>query len=108
MADIEARVATRKVLRCRAKVMVTGVPVLPARTVDVSVSGISLLLEQSLPSGQSCVVAFETPVRGTLRRIIASAKVVYSVCGADGFRLGFQFVQLDAGNTALITEIVNS
>lgn len=106
MAEPETRIATRKVLRCRAKVLLNGGrPPLMGRTVDISLSGISLMLGESLPAGESCVVAFETPVNGNMKRVIASVKAVYSICGADGFRVGFQFVNLDMANTAIINSI---
>jgi len=110
MAESETRIAPRKVLRCRAKVMLNGGrPPMMGRTVDISTTGISLVLDVPLPTGESCVIAFETPVKGTVRRVMASANVVYSIfSSADGFRHGFQFVQLDAANTSIINQIINS
>jgi hypothetical protein len=107
MAEPDTRIAPRKVLRCRAKVMLNGGrPPVMGRTVDISTSGISLMLDVSLPAGESCVISFEAPVNGTMRKLMVSAKAVYSICGADGFRIGMQFVQLDAANTSMINELV--
>jgi hypothetical protein len=103
----ETRVAPRKVLRCRAKVMLDGGrPPMMGRTIDISISGICLMLESPLVAGESCVIAFEAPVNGTMRRIMVSAKTVYSIYSSDGFRIGLQFVQLDAANTSIINQIV--
>jgi hypothetical protein len=41
-----------------------------------------------------------------MRKVMVSAKSVYSICGADGFRIGLQFVQLDAANTSIINALV--
>ncbi|MGZ3159195.1 MAG: PilZ domain-containing protein [Burkholderiaceae bacterium] len=107
MAEPETRVAPRKVLRCRAKVMLSGGrPPMMGRTVDISLSGICIMLEAPLPAGESCVIAFEASVNGTMRRVMASAKIVYSIFSGEGFRIGLQFVQLDAANTSIINEIV--
>lgn len=106
MMETETRIAPRKILRVRAKVMLNGGrPPVMGRTIDISTSGISVMLEDSLAAGESCVIAFEAPIRGTIRKVMASAKAVYSICGADGFRTGFQFVQLDAANTSIINEL---
>lgn len=75
------------------------------RTVDISTSGICLLLEGPLVAGESCVVAFEAPVNGTVRKVMVSAKAVYSIYSGEGFRIGFQFVQLDAANTSIINQL---
>lgn len=107
MAEPDTRIAPRKVLRCRAKVMLNGGrPPMIGRTVDISISGICLMLEAPLTAGQSCVIAFEAPVNGTMRKVMVSAKAVYSICGNEGFRIGLQFVQLDAANTSIINQIV--
>lgn len=107
MAEPDTRIAPRKVLRCRAKVMLNGGrPPLMGRTVDISTSGICLMLDGPLVAGESCVIAFEAPVKGTMRKVMASAKAVYSICSGEGFRIGFQFVQLDAATTSIINEIV--
>lgn len=105
--ESDTRIAPRKVLRCRAKVMLDrGRPPMMGKTVDISVSGICIMLEGSLATGESCVISFEAPVKGTMRKVMASAKAVYSICSGDSFRTGFQFVQLDAANTSIINEIV--
>jgi len=107
MADSEPRIAPRKVLRCRAKVMINGGrPPLIGRTVDISISGLCVMLESPLVAGESCVIAFDAPVNGTMRKIMVSAKAVYSIYGGEGFRTGFQFVQLDAANTSIINQLV--
>jgi c-di-GMP-binding flagellar brake protein YcgR len=107
MAEPDTRIAPRKVLRCRVKVMLNGGrPPLIGRTVDISISGICLMLETPLAAGESCVIAFEAPVNGTMRKVMVSAKAVYSIFSGEGFRIGLQFVQLDAANTSIINQIV--
>lgn len=76
------------------------------RTVDISISGICIMLDTPLATGESCVIAFEAPVKGAIRKVMVSAKAVYSICSGDGFRIGLQFVQLDAASTSIINDIV--
>jgi hypothetical protein len=104
----ETRAAARKILRCRARVgLQTGVA-LNARSIDISISGMCLMVDGPLSAGQSCMLMFETPIKGVPKQINVVAKVVYSICGSDGFRAGFQFVQPSATNTALINALVES
>jgi hypothetical protein len=107
MAEPDIRIAPRKVLRCRAKVMISGGrPPLNGRTVDISTSGICIMLEAPLQAGESCVISFEAPVKGTIRKVMVSANAVYSIYSGEAFRTGFQFVQLDAASTSIINELV--
>jgi c-di-GMP-binding flagellar brake protein YcgR len=108
MAESETRIAPRKLLRCRVKIMLNGGrPPILGRSLDISMSGMSIFLESPLAAGEQCVIAFETPVNGNLKRVMASAKVVYNIfSSSDGFRHGLQFVQLDAANTSIIGQII--
>lgn len=102
----EARIAPRKAIRCRAKIVLDDKISLDARTVDISSSGICMILAEQLPAGRACLIAFDIPINGKMRKIRAVAKAVYSICsGTEGFRVGFQFVQVDAATTMTITEL---
>ena len=103
----ETRTYPRKVLRCQARVALPGMPALRAKTVDVSLGGICLVVPEQLPSGQTCNVGFEAPLNGKMVRVFAVAKVVYSILtGTEGFRTGLQFVELDAANNKLLAEVM--
>ena len=77
-----------------------------ARTVDISLGGICMLVPEQLPVGQSCHVGFEAPLNGKSVRVIAMAKIVYSILSTDGFRTGVQFTQLDAANNKTLAELM--
>ena len=104
----DTRIAPRKVLRCRAKVVLQAGSALAGKTVDISASGICVMVDNPLQAGQICMIIFETPIKGVPKQVNVVAKVVYSILGTDGFRTGFQFSQLTPANTALINEIVAS
>jgi len=77
------------------------------RTVDISLGGVCLLVPEQLPVGQTCHVGFEAPLNGKLVRVIATAKIAYSILsGTDGFRTGVQFLQLDAANNKTLAELM--
>ncbi|HYD94344.1 MAG TPA: PilZ domain-containing protein [Noviherbaspirillum sp.] len=106
-AKSETRSYPRKVLRSRARIALPGKPTIHAQTVDISLGGICVMVTEQLPVGQSCNVGFEAPLNGSMVRVFASAKVIYSILrGTDGFRTGLQFVQLDAANNKLLAEIM--
>lgn len=104
----EGRVASRKILKVRARVVLQSGGNFPGRTVDISISGICVMLESPVQPGQVCMILFENLVKGVLKQVSASGKVVYCICGKDGFRTGFQFNQLTPANTAVINDIVAS
>jgi c-di-GMP-binding flagellar brake protein YcgR len=107
MTKSETRTYPRKVLRGQARVALPGAPALRAKTLDVSLGGICLLVPEQLLPGQTCNVGFEAPLNGQMVRVFATAKVIYSILsGTDGFRTGLQFVQIDAANNKLLAEIM--
>ena len=63
-----------------------------AKTLDVSLGGVCLIVPEQLPAGQECNVGFEAPLNGSMVRIFAMAKVIYSILtGTEGFHTGLQF-----------------
>ena len=103
----ETRTYPRKILRGQARVALSGMPAMRAKTVDVSLGGICLFVPEQLRPGQICNVGFEAPADGKVVRVFALAKVVYSIlAGTDGFRTGLQFTELDAANNKLLAEVM--
>lgn len=103
----EIRAYPRKIMRCQARIALRGMAPMRARTVDVSLGGLCLLVEEQLPVGQLCDVGFEAPLNGRMVRVIGSAKVVYCILsGTEGFRLGLQYVELDPNNNKTLAELM--
>ena len=66
-----------------------------------------MMLPEQLRAGQQYSIAFDPQINGKACRIVASAKVVYCILsGSDGFRVGFQFLQLDAENNKTLAELM--
>jgi c-di-GMP-binding flagellar brake protein YcgR len=103
----EIRNFPRKIFRCQAKLALSGTAPVQARTVDISLGGLSLVVPGQLHIGQTCDVEFEAPLNGKTVRVIASGKVVYCIHGeTDGFRIGLQFMQLDAAISKTLAELM--
>jgi len=93
----DRREAVRRHLRGPALVLLPGQPGRVGRTVDVSETGMCVMLPDDLPGGTECMVGFELPDKaGARKRVQSRARVVHSVLSTqgDGFKLGMQFVQV--------------
>jgi c-di-GMP-binding flagellar brake protein YcgR len=103
----ETRNYPRKLMRCQARIALPGGESLRGRTLDVSLSGLSVYVVEQLRVGQACMIAFEARLQGETRQVTASAKVVYSIlAGTDGFRTGLQFADIDAANNRTLAELM--
>ena len=103
----ETRSTPRKTLRAPARVILPGLAPLKAKTMDISLGGISVIMAEQLPAGQTCTVAFEAPLKGNMVRVVAVAKIVYTILkGIEGYRTGMQFVEIDAANNKTLVELM--
>lgn len=94
-------------MRCQAIVVVPGNNPVRCRTLDLSLGGLSLMLSEQLRVGQECTIGFEAPLDGKMVRVMGQAKVVYSIlAGADGFRIGMQFTNMDAANSKIVAQLM--
>lgn len=100
------RAAPRTRLRERAQVAVPGEPVLGGTTIDISTSGVSIMVHEQITSGAACWVRFEIPDGGGKNIVQAQARAIYCVCvGQQGFRVGFQFTFKDPERTRRINAL---
>ena len=100
------RVNPRSRLRERAQVALPGAAVLGGTTIDISTSGVSIMVHEQIANGTECWVRFEIPDCGRKNIVQAQAKAIYSVCvGEQGFRVGFQFIFKDVERTQLINAL---
>lgn len=102
----DTRSFPRKIMRCALTLVVPGAAPIRARTLDISLGGISVMVGEQLRVGQNCTVGFEAPLNGKPVRVTATAKVIYSILsGTDGFRVGLEFVHLDPANHKIVAEL---
>lgn len=90
--NAEARVAERKKVSGRARVNVAGGSTVSGKTIDISLSGVCILMEDMLPSKKLCSLEFDIFHVGTRYVFGVQAVSVYSVLvSGKGFKVGFQF-----------------
>lgn|SRR5574340_419740 len=105
----EQRKTPRKNLRRPATVVMDGAVRLGAKTQDISIGGVCLLLPRHIARGQLCSVEFVIPLRGQHLGVRTTGKGAYSVCvGVEGFRVGLEFVDIDERSLAAIRAYMNA
>jgi hypothetical protein len=95
-APHDARKAPRLVFRRPAVLYIDERHAVPARTLDISVSGICIQADVSLPVDSICTVEFNASYTRDPLPLRLRGRVAYCVlAGAAGFRIGFQLLSLD-------------
>ncbi|MET3131301.1 hypothetical protein AAKU55_001560 [Oxalobacteraceae bacterium GrIS 1.11] len=82
--------------------VIDGTPPVAARTLDVGSGGVSATVAESLRVGMKGRISFEMYIDGKSHLIDVRIAVSHCVLGNDGFKVGFQFANLDlAGVNAI-------
>lgn len=103
----DARTEVRTLLRCNAQILFRDAPPMPARTVDISTKGICVIVPQDLARGQECGITFKTSIDGDQVEVNVVGKVVYSICvGTQGFRIGYQFTNVEPASRHAIDQLI--
>lgn len=103
----DLRHEARKILHCAAKIVPNNATQIKARTIDISMSGISLMLDEPVAISQQCSISFEAPAGTKIVKIDVTAKSLYCTCvGTSGFRVGFQFDQKNEAAMKLIRQLL--
>lgn len=93
-------------MRAKAVVAMDGMPPLPARTLDIGASGMSLTFEHKLEVGHLGKVSFELFLDGKAHIVTCRSKVSYCIFSGDHFKIGYQFVNLDPAALNAITRFL--
>lgn len=97
----------RKILRTRAEIRLDAERRFHARTIDISIAGMSLMSPQALNIGAGLTVIFQIPAQGKLETVNAAASVLYNTADrAEGFRLGLRFNDHDSLRDDLIASLL--
>lgn len=92
-ADAAGRVKT---LRWPASLRLGHTTHLPGRAIQISSSGVGLLLDRPVREGETGLVRVDAFVAGNPVRLQARTSVVCCTCvGMDGFRISLRFQELD-------------
>lgn len=89
--------ATRvKVMRWPASVRLGHATVITGKAIQISSSGVGLLVDRTVREGETALVRVDAFVEGMPVRLQARTSVVCCTCvGMDGFRISLRFQELD-------------
>ena len=100
---MEVQRPARYPIRGRAQVAIPNHVVLPGHTLDISIGGVCIVVDEKLPLNISYPIRFEMTVNGKVEVITTTARAVYGVFASQGgFRVGFQFIDAEPKRTDLI------
>lgn len=90
---VESRTAVRKKINGRARVYLPdGGNFIAGKMVDISVSGVCIMMDAPFPIKRTCNLECEVFYQGQRQLFSTQAVSVYGVlAGTAGFRVGFQF-----------------
>jgi c-di-GMP-binding flagellar brake protein YcgR len=100
------RQASRKILRCKALVRMESGEILTGKTLDISIGGLCLVLENSLPEKVLCEVRLDFFLEGKPTRIQSKTRVVSCICTNHTYRVGLQFLVIDPKQVDIISRIL--
>ncbi|MBI1906687.1 MAG: PilZ domain-containing protein [Rhodocyclales bacterium] len=104
----ERRTDHRRPLRTPVTIVAPGKGAREGKTLDLSLSGLSVVVREPLAVHDQCALRLLLPVGGKRCSVDARATVVYCVCsGMDGFRLGLRFGTMSNEAAALIARYMN-
>ncbi len=109
-ASAERRVHERRTLHGTALLLLPGNKTMEVRTADISVGGIGIIAEANPRLGSSFTIRVTLPrkPRGNCSFKVG-VRVMHSVFASTegGFKIGLQFLQLDALGAAAIDEYLH-
>ncbi len=108
LGEKDARAAPRKIIRCPARITLPGTVTIKARTFDISMAGMSLIVDSPLPLNERYQVAFETLAGSKVLKLNITARAIHcSLSGTEGFRVGFHFEKNDEATLKAIRQLLS-
>jgi hypothetical protein len=96
---------TGRIVRYPTKVIVGGSTVFDGQMTNLSAQWAIVMLQRQLPHGQLCILDFGLMIDGRKQPLKVKSRISFSVCtGIDGFRVWFQFLELDNNTRNTLTE----
>ena len=96
-STLERRAQARKVLRTRVVLTLPNARPVEGRCIDISASGMGLVVDFNLPSASPCQLAFVVRFNDeSTYTAEVSGRIAYCMLGNDmsGFKIGVQFIGL--------------
>lgn len=92
----EKRKTDRKMVKVKTLVKLDGGEAIMGRSFDLADTGVGVVLEVPLKTGVQARVSIGLLVNGVVSPIHTQARVQYCIFSNGEYRIGFQFVQLEA------------
>ena len=103
---VDQRSVARKILRSKVVAVMDGMPPQQGRTIDISANGLSITFDHKLAVGHMGQVSFELFLDGKAQILTCRSKVMYCIFSGDHFKIGYQFLNLDATQTGAINKFL--
>lgn len=95
--EFDRRKSQRKLFHTGARLILQNSSFFNARTLDLSMTGVSIVTAVVPPQGAACTIKFSVPLatRGS-RNIEVAARIIYSILSGPlhGFRTGLEFMDV--------------
>jgi hypothetical protein len=105
----DSRGAPAKIFQRRAVLNVDHSPPIPAKTIDLSSTDISVIIDRPLPEDRKCTIDISVILDDEPRQVHFNCRVRSNVlAGMKGFRIGLEFIELDADTSRLIKQIMSA
>jgi c-di-GMP-binding flagellar brake protein YcgR len=105
----DSRDARTKVFQRRAVLNFDDSLPIPAKTLDISSLGLSVIIDRPLPEGRSVTIDISTVLddQPTLARFACTVRSNV-LSGMKGFRIGLDFDELDGAGSRLLKQIIGA
>jgi c-di-GMP-binding flagellar brake protein YcgR len=102
----EQRKAERKLVKVKTLVKLEGGDAIMGRSFDLATTGVGVLLEVPLKTGIQARVSIGLLVNGVVAPIHTQGRVQYCIFSNGEYRIGFQFLQLEAATATTLARFL--
>jgi hypothetical protein len=105
----DSRDAQARIFQRRAVLSFDHSLPIPAKTLDISSLGLSVIIDQPLPEGRRVTIDINVVLddQPTLARFACRVRSNV-LAGMKGFRIGLEFDQLDGAASALLKQVIST
>ncbi|MDQ2819966.1 MAG: PilZ domain-containing protein [Pseudomonadota bacterium] len=102
----EQRKAERKIVKVKALVKLDDGEGIMGRTFDLGASGVGIVLDVPLKMAMQARVSIGLLINGVVTPMHSQARVQYCIFSNGDYRIGFQFLQLNAPTATMLAKFL--
>lgn len=102
----DQRSSPRRPIRCKVKIIGPKGQTVNGESFDLSAGGIGVILDVHLSIGDVCTIMFAPFTHGSVKSVSVTGTVAYCMLNSEGFRTGFQFMNVPASTATVIASII--